>query len=290
MYLSFGCDPEFLCLNTEGYPIISYKYIGGDKDISLPFGVLYPDGYAAEMKVDPGMNYQEICDNIEANIKYIRGTIGDISYNPVIDITEEEIKSSCDYGRGRLDIIGCRKELPLYDSYMCDIDPLRIMYRTFGGHIHIGFNDYPFLQEYSNVQKLVSLLDSTIGLVSVLMNPGEDFKRRKNLYGRAGYHRVYQTKEGTHVVEYRVLPSISLLRDSVLYFHITELVSKYCFQILKEDFFSLFDGMENCVKRASIINEHNPESAKRSIVEFGKYIPGFLDIITDYGILKDDKE
>jgi len=289
VYLSFGCDPEFLCLNTQGQPIISYEYLRGDKDIPLPFGVLYPDGYAAEMKVDPGYSYQEICDNLGANIDYIRNNIGDISYNPVVDITQKEIELSSGYGRGRLDIIGCRKELPLYESDMGTIDPLHIMYRTFGGHIHIGFNEYPFLGDYLNVQKLVSLLDSTIGLLSIVMNPEEEFKRRKNLYGRAGYHRTYQTKEGAHVVEYRVLPSISLLRDSVLYFHMAEMVSLYCFQILEEDFMSLFDGMENFLLRASIINEHDAELAKGKLLEFGKYIPNLLETLTEYNVFKDNK-
>lgn len=280
MYLTLGSDPEFLCLKDKK-PVFSYKFLNGDRDILLPKGCLYPDGYAAEMKIKPGYNYKEVSYYIDENMRYILENIGEVSYDPVVDITKEDIELSKDYGRGRLDVFGCRKESPLYSNHIENINPLEVMYRTFGGHIHIGFNEYPILDDFTAIQKLVSLLDSTVGLLSVVKNPGESFKKRKSLYGKAGYHRVYQT-EGSHVIEYRVLPSVSVLKDSALYFQIAELVAYYLYDIRKEeDFFSLFGGMNGFLQRAEIINNHDPILALEEMKNFCTYIPGLEEIIRE---------
>jgi hypothetical protein len=99
--------------------------------------------------------------------------------------------------------------------------------RTFAGHVHIGaMPTTKWMLDPERARELVRFLDVTLGFMSVVFDNTPESKERKELYGKAGCHRL-----PPHGVEYRVLSNFwtrnyslkhlvyFLTKDSVQYCH-----------------------------------------------------------------------
>jgi len=210
-----GTDPElFVIVNNK--PVSAFEALGGDLDIELPFGVLTPDGAAVEFTVTPSGIASELADRVAANIAatraYIQQRLPDavLSNAPVVVFDQEYIKQHpATLGkRCSLMLFGCNPDYSIYGTPPARPSADSVGIRSSGGHIHIDLSAYP---KGRNIETIVTMvLDATLGLASVMGVPTEEAKRRKTLYGKAGFIR-YNRRQ--HRLEYRVLPAVMLTHD-----------------------------------------------------------------------------
>lgn len=213
--ITYGSDPE-LFAQRDGLFVPAYVAMGNaDQEHYLSCGELVADGAALEFTVTPTGSIYELLENIGTNlidtntlIQTLSGS--ELSAAPSANFAEWIPQFPPDYGpRCSLQILGCDPDICAYGPPLERPDPVAYPYRTTGGHLHFGIgvdlvNDERFLYY------LIAHLDRTIGALSTMYNNSDGAKRRKELYGRAGYYRV-NYNIGT--VEYRTMPAMALLHS-----------------------------------------------------------------------------
>lgn len=120
----------------------------------------------------------------------------------VVEVSAQELESLSPKSR----ILGCSPSRNIYgDSPDIPVDP-GFKLRSAGGHLHFGLDNW-------NLEKkelLVAVLDVLLGSTCVLLDRDPRAAERRQVYGRAGEHRL-----PSHGVEYRVLSNF-WLRDPAL--------------------------------------------------------------------------
>jgi hypothetical protein len=179
---------------------------------------LYADGMSNEFNMNPSADIQEMLGRFYELLQ-MSNHCADIygcklEILPFIPVTQADIDS----GGVVCARFGCDPEETIYPD---QFDPARVdarnhMARYFGAHIHSSMTD-PMLDMgglkwvKNNTSYILSAYDLVVGIANVLIAHGEDSRLRRNVYGRAGRHRI-QTPYGW---EYRT-PDNYIMRSPVV--------------------------------------------------------------------------
>ena len=211
LHPTWGADPEFFFArkNLVGNPssIIGAEKILPKEGIITTGGKLIIDGIQAELnpyfnRCRQSFSYRihELFQGVQRQIAGKRITI---NWNVLVKVTKKEMDSlSPDSKR-----FGCSPSLNAYGNYPQLPDASKYLYRSAGGHIHLGTSPgsseqcvINMLKDGKEAEKIVKILDIIVGNTCVLLDRDEGEIERRKYYGRAGEYRIQP-----HGIEYRVL-------------------------------------------------------------------------------------
>lgn len=190
--MRLGQDVECFLQDQTGKHISVIGYINADKwnpmqipDMPKGF-TLQEDNVAIEYGIPPASSAKELWDYTNGVMKK------SLEYLPGLSFS----KLSCtvfpadQMEHPNAHVFGCE---PDYNAWTKDYNPSPCpphpFMRSAGGHIHVETKDNPY--------DVIRAMDLFLGVPSVLMDQGEE---RKQLYGKAGAHRIKP-----YGVEYRTL-------------------------------------------------------------------------------------
>lgn len=189
-----GADPELFLTNLEGKPVTAIGRIGGSKSFPRDLGngfALQEDNVAVEFNIPPASNSKQFKASIQYVLEYLKqelnpqGLLLDIS--ATADFTEAQLMHP------QAQELGCE---PDYNAWTGLVNPRPIApptLRSSGGHLHIGYDD----SDKDTSTTVIKAHDLFCGVASILYDPDN---RRREIYGKAGAHRIK-----TYGVEYRTL-------------------------------------------------------------------------------------
>lgn len=205
--VTFGCDPELFLSNGE-------KIIGSERVIPAN-GILgdpnygtgnksIQDGVQLEINPTPSTCRQSLAGNIGAIFRQLNhhlvenGKGAKLSFDAVVTVDKEELDALSEKARK----LGCQPSQNFYDAKATiNVDPDTYDKRSAGGHIHLGLGS----QMLKHRSKLVPVLDVVLGNTCVLIDRDPNAAERRQVYGRAGEHRLPR-----HGLEYRTLSNFWL--------------------------------------------------------------------------------
>ena len=203
-----GCDPElFVRSLVTKEPMSIIGKLGGTKDETLfisekGHGVL-EDNVTAEFNIPPALDSDAFVQDINHCIAYIAERAN--SFGCEVFDAASVIMPDSELENPMAWVFGCE---PDYNAYTGEQNPRpnadNPALRSAGGHVHIGFKDFPTMEESAHV---VRVMDIFLGLPSLFID--KDILRRK-LYGKAG---AFRWKE--YGVEYRTLSNFWIFSDSL---------------------------------------------------------------------------
>lgn len=190
--MRLGSDPEVFLANSAGKLISSIGYINADKWNPLqipdmPEGfTLQEDNVTLEYGIPPAASAEEFYNNISAVMQKSLEYVPKLGFSKLscAIFTDDQMKHPGAH------IFGCEPDFNAWtQDYNPSPKPPHPFMRSAGGHIHVETKADPIA--------VIKAMDLFLGVPSVLMDKGED---RKQLYGKAGAHRVK-----SYGVEYRTL-------------------------------------------------------------------------------------
>ena len=197
--LTIGADPELMLVDANNIPRSSLSILKGRKANPelIEKGFLMSDNVLPEFGIDPAQEEDEFVENIKTVLSILNTRIGALSLvaRPSARFPEDELKSR------EAQVFGCD---PDFDAYTVQINHVAEeaafdTFRTAGAHVHVG---HPFfLGNPWGVITGVKMLDAILGIPATVIDNKLDSKERRNLYGRAGSHRI----KPEYGFEYRVL-------------------------------------------------------------------------------------
>lgn len=219
--VSFGCDPEFF-FEKKG------KIIGSEKIIDLKKGMkvtgtnskIIVDGVQAELNPQASTCRQVLAGEIsQAFIQLQREMQKDpemsISFLPTVKMDKTELDTLDEKSR----VFGCAPSKSITKKPKAILrDPKKYMYRSAGGHIHIGaasgmpvgnsdwYGNSPAVNiVLSEPARIIAIMDIIVGNTCVLIDRDPSNVERRKVYGRAGEYRT-----PPHGLEYRTLSNFWL--------------------------------------------------------------------------------
>lgn len=261
MELKFGADPE-LFVAKNGVFHSGYGLIKGDKENPFPVqnGAVQVDGMALEFNINPVQTEQEFVHNITSVLGQLKDMVPeyDLVAAPVAEFTPEYLEAQPEEAK----MLGCDPDFNAWEDDQNETPDAKVSFRTGSGHIHIGWTDNQNIkdtQHKKQAQAVVKQMDFFLGLPSVIFDA--DTKRRE-LYGKAGAHRIK-----TYGVEYRVLSNKWLESEKLM---------AWAFRASKKALTELVKGNALHIKYGDIqdiINSSNVEKARQIIDEVGIELP-----------------
>lgn len=217
--ISLGCDPEFF-FSTKGEIIGAEKVIPkeGIKNIR---GKIIIDGVQAEInpaastcRAYLGRNISECFNELYQKIKNKKGL--ETNFAQTISVTKKEMDSLSPESKR----FGCMPSLNIHNkkAKVGIKDPSKYMFRSAGGHIHVGITgglnetdgrslttlaETKIFKEHP--ERIINMMDIIVGNTCVLIDRDEGNKERRKTYGRAGEYRKPE-----HGIEYRTLSNFWL--------------------------------------------------------------------------------
>lgn len=190
--MRLGQDAECFLLDKNGKHISVIGYINADKwnpmqipDMPKGF-TLQEDNVAIEYGIPPASSAEELWNHTNNVMKK------SLEYLPGLTFSKVScaVFSPDQMEHPNAHVFGCE---PDYNAWTKDYNPSPCpphpFMRSAGGHIHVETKENPY--------DVIRAMDLFLGVPSVLMDEGED---RKQLYGKAGAHRIK-----SYGVEYRTL-------------------------------------------------------------------------------------
>ena len=223
--ITFGTDPEFMLKDSRDHLKSAIGVVPGTKEQRYDLGgqaAMYYDNVLCELQIKASESKNEAVDNIRYALTKAAAIV-----KPLRLVTQ----ASASYPKAELNHhdalkFGCDPEFCAYEMRVIDPpDAAEGVFRSGGGHIHIGFNggadiedDDPDKVEELNLKVMMDRLwiariaDLIIGVPSLFLDKDPTSKDRRKLYGGAGSHRSCP-KYG---VEYRSLSNFWLSRPSLV--------------------------------------------------------------------------
>ena len=192
MKFTIGADPEVFLVNKRDQ-LRSAIFLPGSKEMPFPAGdgiFIHPDNVAAEFNIPPCKSAQEFIDNIQKGLSRVQEFASE--QNLFLKITASASFPRSQLRDPRAKEFGCEPDYNAWDALNyqnprpCASDK---SLRSCGGHIHVGSSLAPL--------DIVRSMDLFLGCPSIELDKDNT---RRNLYGKAGAHRVKP-----YGVEYRVL-------------------------------------------------------------------------------------
>lgn len=264
---SMGTDPEFMLFDKKRNKIVSaIPVVENNKYEPIDLGDgyrFYHDNVNVESTVPPSNSPKELVDTMRGLFKRLQEKLPDFSLNTQASHNFEE--NECEHPDAKE--FGCNPELDVYLEDQVQPPEGGHTFRSAGGHIHLGNNNFNaahkkdrkgYLLEFEDKAEAIKLMDIFVGLPLVLMDNDPTSSARKKLYGKAGRFRV--TPYG---VEYRT-PSPYWLTSP----RIAETVANLTFFVLNLG--ADGKGKEAIAKMdmalvVNAINENNKEEAEKLI-------------------------
>lgn len=213
--LTFGADPEFFFQKKKivgkGPIVGAEKYIPSE-GVAATSGKIIIDGVQAEINVNPDTCRQRFANNISRIMRRVQQEIKnkrvEVNWDVTVNMTKTEMRSLSDKNK----VFGCSPSLNAYGEEKTLPDANVYLYRSAGGHIHIGNGGYERLGKLldkGNLDEIVKVLDIIVGNTCVLVDRDAGNIERRKCYGRAGEYRAPKRNNGQGL-EYRVLSNFWL--------------------------------------------------------------------------------
>jgi hypothetical protein len=200
---TLGCDPE-LFLTQKGKVIGAEKVIP-ELGLSAPYSKVVLDGIQVELNPMASTCRQSLAYGLGQAFLALHTQLAkmdkiEASFHQIVEVDQSELDSLSDKAK----LLGCAPSLNAYDATATiGVDPNTYKKRSAGGHIHLGLTSYTNLMKHR--ERLVPLLDILVGNTSVLIDRDPGNAERRQVYGRAGEHRL-----PAHGLEYRTLSNFWL--------------------------------------------------------------------------------
>lgn len=190
-----GADPELFLRTIEGdYPMVSIGLIGGSKQSPRVLGggfALQEDNVAVEFNIPPCDNVNQFKASIAFVLEFLKDEVAPkglkLDISPTMDFDETDLMHP------QAQELGCE---PDYNAWTDSVNPRPIApptLRSSGGHLHIGYT----APTKETSLAIIKAHDLFCGVASVLY---DNDTRRRDIYGKAGAHRIKN-----YGVEYRTL-------------------------------------------------------------------------------------
>lgn len=217
-WVQLGCDPEFF-IEINGKVDGSEKIIPkeGLKQTEDFYSterhgsVIKQDGVQCELNPRAMTCRAHLHNEIVACFMTLKKSLKDykVSSKQVIKMDKKILDNLSKEARR----FGCAPSRNAYteSENKINVSPSRYLYRSAGGHIHIGHlksdNFYKKDHEkiFADIPKLVKLFDIVVGCNGTLLDRDIWAKERRKVYGRAGDYRLPK-----HGFEYRTLSNFWL--------------------------------------------------------------------------------
>lgn len=229
---TIGTDPEFFLKRGKRY-ISAIPLIGdedhGTKHNPIPLksvgqASVQRDNVAVEFASPPVETPEQFVESIRACLKDISGMIPK-------DASLEAVPSA-NFPAGELDHpeaqqFGCD---PDYNAWTVEQNEkphcVNSAFRSCGGHVHVGgiqedgtpIPGMEFILEFEGKLAMVKAMDILLGIPSTILDCSKAAVARRQLYGKAGCHRIPD-----HGIEYRTLSNYWLKTPELvmLIYHLT---------------------------------------------------------------------
>ena len=199
--LSLGSDPEMVIRDKKtGQPVSAVSIFKGvdfnySKETPLEKGAgrtYFHDNVNVEGTMPPSFSKKELIQNVHNYIKDAREILGEdfvLSNESYTVYPKEEFASQ------EAMTFGCSAA---YDAFTVApierIEASNIDYRTCGGHIHVGREDFKSIEggeliDFESKISSVKLFELILGTALTVIDNDPSSKQRKELYGKAGEHR-----------------------------------------------------------------------------------------------------
>lgn len=202
-----GADPEVFVKDGTGF-ISAHGMIKGDKKNPYPVnnGAVQVDGMALEFNINPADNPEEFLNNINSVMGQLQAMVPEheLQAIPTATFSDEVMKAA---PKEALEL-GCEPDMNAWTGKENPTPDGGVNFRTGAGHVHVGWCEGMDVNDPDHITACAMLakqLDAYLGIPSLLFD--KDDKRRQ-LYGKAGSHRVKP-----YGMEYRVLSNAWLKDD-----------------------------------------------------------------------------
>lgn len=237
--VSIGTDPEFfLEEDVSKKKISAIPHVAGTKyePLFLSNGSkIQHDNVALEFATQPAKDAVELARMIRETFKIIQPTI------PAnMNIVAEASAFFDDDQLNHIEAMqfGCD---PDFNAWTLDINippNTDTKLRSCGGHLHVGHvegDQCDFLLEHEGKVHTIRMMDTFLGVMSVVLDSAPSSLKRRELYGKAGCYRP--TDYG---VEYRVLSNFWLKNEKSVF--LMDSVLQDLLNLLKDEKRKLFKG------------------------------------------------
>lgn len=205
-----GSDPEIFIVNKENQVIPAFAFLP-DKDQAKrnPYHIFW-DGFQAEFNTSSGSCLDGFINSLRTNLSQLTQAAKKYDKNarltimPTIDIPIHLLKES----KEEHVQFGCMPSLNVYGMEGSKANGRDVMFRSAGGHIHLGLT----ADQKKRIPEYVKALDAILGVACVSMFGAFDDPRRRELYGLAGEYRT-----PSHGLEYRPLSNVWMCHPTVSY-------------------------------------------------------------------------
>lgn len=224
----FGADPEFFFSGKDGAVVGSEKVLpkeglevqtGWDfsdgREVPKMGTVIVRDGVQGEFNVIPATCREAFRTHLRTCFQKLHESLkGEVkaTFAQTVEVTEKEMNSLSEESQK----FGCAPSKNAYAESKISIkDASKYLYRSAGGHIHIGHANDPSIAKLfaEKPQDVVRMLDILVGNTCVLLDRNPGNVERRKVYGKAGEYRLPK-----HGIEYRTLSNFWLRSYQVMSF------------------------------------------------------------------------
>lgn len=204
--LRMGTDPEICAVDETSKFLPSHEWIAEKAEPKKD--IVYRDGLLAEFYTEPSSCLSFLGDAVQAGLSKTHLQLkrlhpkAELTLQNIFEFSSEEM---AEFPNETVQL-GCAPSLNAYGETQQFPEGREVLFRTAGGHIHLGMSE-----QATPPLALVKLLDKYLGVASVVLAAGMDRPLRRQLYGRAGEFRL--PKWG---LEYRVLSNFWLCHPGVM--------------------------------------------------------------------------
>lgn len=205
MKLTIGADPELFLQTISGKMISAVGLIGGTKEEPKPLDVkgcaVQEDNVSAEFNIPPAKNFNEF----KKSIKYVMSYLDNRAQEMGLLLAKHVASYSFDEDQlasWQAQVFGCEPDFNAWTGKMNPKPQAKdFNLRSCGGHIHVGNTGL-------DPVKIIRAMDLFLGVPSIFLDKD---KERRNLYGKAGAHRIK-----SYGPEYRTLSNFWIWQDDTI--------------------------------------------------------------------------
>lgn len=271
--ITMGSDPEIFVTTPDGTVIPAWEYLPRQADhqpkarhSNFADAAAFYDGVQAEFTTVPTCCLSYHIDSIRTGIKKVldaaRVKFPDckLSIAPVVTVPESILATADE----TYVMLGCAPSENVYP----DVEPIyvenprKLELRFAGCHIHLG-QKIPL----SQLAPVVKSLDAIVGVAITATLDGLDDARRRQYYGRAG-----EIRQPPHGIEYRTLPSTTLVHPAVT--HLAFDLARQTLWAAERGYTSLWECSEAEAREA--IDSSNYKLARRIVRRNLSYLRSIL--------------
>lgn len=221
--INLGTDPEFFFRNKDGIvestkalammPDRTYESWQGRGVISFNkdcFNMIVPDGVQVEIHPHASHCRELLAGSIHSLLCKLNYAINNyyneekepldlaLDFSQVIKLTQKQLDDMSPEAKR----FGCSPSLNVDRDLngVISVDPAKYLYRSAGGHIHLGNEQLIKMHNTKYIDMAVATLDLVLGNLCVILDRDPMQVERRKVYGRAGEYR-----KPPHGLEYRVL-------------------------------------------------------------------------------------